>query len=175
VPKRASELIKNTRRAALILTSCTTRAALRPGAGYRCGARQGHQGGHRRGSVRLCALHPEFGRRHSRRERLRDTVHAQVCRVLAGVDDPSTIRVQGTLFRENFNMHTSTSPQYGSSQPGRRAQAGDDGRLQAALAHAGAGQRSQKFIIQRACSASWSSTICCGRGAHEASGSTPPR
>jgi arginine decarboxylase len=92
------------------------RPALRPRADRRGGPREGHQGDRRRSLVRLRALSPAFRPTAlESRRRLRDAVDAQgAVGVLAGVDDPhQRSRFSEHLFRENFNMHTSTSPQYG--------------------------------------------------------------
>src|SRR5947207_1076856 len=66
--------------------------------------------------------------------------------VLAGVDDPhQRSGVQGTpVPRELQHAYLDQPAIRAHRQPRRRAQAGDDGRLQAALAHARAGQRGQE-------------------------------
>ncbi|MGH9575791.1 MAG: hypothetical protein ACRD3R_00020 [Terriglobales bacterium] len=81
------------------------------------------------------------------------------------------------LFRENFNMHTSTSPQYGliASLDAARKQA-----VMEATSCCRARSSSRPSCARRstrpACFAAWSSMTCCRRKRRTtASGSTPPR
>ena len=69
------------------------------------------------------------------------------------------------LFRENFNMHTSTSPQYGliASLDVARKQAVMEG-YKLLVAHARSWPRNcASRSTPPACSACWSSTTCCPR------------
>ena len=116
------------------------RAALRPAADRRGGARERHQGDRRRGLVRLCALPSGVPPDRARsRRRLRDPVHAQgALGVLAGVDDPRQrpgFR-RAHVPRELQHAHVHQPAVRDDREPRRGAQAGGHGRLQAARAHA---------------------------------------
>ena len=121
------------------------RAALRPRADHRGGAREGHQGDHRRGLVRLRALPPGVPPDRARgRRRLRDAVDAQgALRVLAGLDDPRQRPglPRAPVPRELQHAHLDQPAVRADREPRRGAQAGGDGGLQAAVAHPGPAER----------------------------------
>ena len=122
---------------ALILTSCTydgLRYDLAPIIEAAHAAR--HQGDHRRGLVRLRALPSRVPAHRARgRRRLRHAVDAQgAVGVLAGLDDPRQRSgvPRAPVPRELQHAHLHQPAVRADREPGRGAQAGGDGGLQAA-------------------------------------------
>ena len=118
------------------------RPALRPGADHRRGARARHQGDHRRGLVRLRALPSLFP--PTALEAGADYATQSTHKVLSAFSQASMIHVNDRLPRapvprELQHAYLDQPAIRAHREPRRRPQAGGDGGLQAAVAHARAG------------------------------------